>query len=60
MNITQKIASQLQLKEDQVAATIALFDEGNTMPFIARYRKERTGSLDVYIKDYIVGTSRCP
>jgi uncharacterized protein len=46
MNITQKIASQLQLKEDQVAATIALFDEGNTMPFIARYRKERTGSLD--------------
>ncbi len=46
MNITQKIASQLQIHEDQVAATIALFDEGNTLPFIARYRKERTGSLD--------------
>ncbi len=46
MHITQKIASLLSLREDQVAATIALFDAGNTLPFIARYRKEQTGSLD--------------
>ena len=46
MNITQKIATQLNLNDDQVAATIALFDEGNTLPFVARYRKEKTGSLD--------------
>jgi protein Tex len=46
MNITRKIATQLSLNDDQVAATIALFDEGNTLPFVARYRKEKTGSLD--------------
>jgi protein Tex len=46
MELTRKIATQLGLKEEQVAATATLFDEGNTLPFIARYRKERTGSLD--------------
>src|SRR5258708_29484536 len=42
----QKIASQLGLRPAQGAATIDLLDSGNTLPFIARYRKEMTGSLD--------------
>lgn len=45
-NYAQKIATNLNLRPQQVAATINLFDEGNTLPFIARYRKEMTGSLD--------------
>ncbi len=42
----EKIAARLRLKPQQVAAAISLFDEGNTIPFVARYRKEVTGSLD--------------
>jgi uncharacterized protein len=42
----QKIAEQLDLRPKQVAATIELLDAGNTLPFIARYRKEVTGGLD--------------
>ena len=41
-----KIAGSLGLKRSQVTATAALLDEGATIPFIARYRKEATGSLD--------------
>jgi uncharacterized protein len=41
-----RIAARLQLAEHRVAATVQLFDEGNTLPFIARYRKEMTGGLD--------------
>ena len=40
------IAGGLGLAPQSVAAVIALLDEGNTVPFIARYRKERTGNLD--------------
>ena len=40
------IANELQIKEEQVSKTVALMDEGNTIPFISRYRKEETGSLD--------------
>ena len=46
MDITKKIAEELQIKPTQVEATIKLIDEGCTIPFIARYRKEMTGSLD--------------
>lgn len=46
MDIIKKLASELELKEKQVADTVALIDDGNTIPFIARYRKEVTGSLD--------------
>jgi uncharacterized protein len=46
MNNSEIIASQLSVKASQVEATIRLLDEGNTVPFIARYRKEMTGSLD--------------
>lgn len=42
----QKIARQLNLRPAQVGATIELLDAGNTLPFIARYRKEITGALD--------------
>ncbi len=42
----KKIALQLSVKEQQVKATIELLDEGATIPFISRYRKEMTGSLD--------------
>ena len=42
----QLIAQQLGIKESQVAGTLMLLDEGCTIPFIARYRKERTGALD--------------
>ncbi len=42
----QKIAEELNLKKHQVVATSALIEEGATVPFIARYRKERTGALD--------------
>ena len=45
MNITKIIAEELQVKETQVDATLKLIDEGNTIPFIARYRKEATGGL---------------
>ena len=46
MDIIKKIAEEFNLKVDQVEKTVALIDEGNTIPFIARYRKEETGSLD--------------
>ncbi len=46
MNINQKLAEEFKLKEEQVEKTVALIDEGNTIPFIAHYRKEVTGILD--------------
>jgi uncharacterized protein len=46
MTHAEQIASQLHVKPSQVAATIKLLDEDNTVPFIARYRKEMTDSLD--------------
>ena len=45
MNINEKIAQELNIKLFQVENTIKLIDEGNTIPFIARYRKEVTGNL---------------
>ncbi|MGM9632652.1 MAG: Tex family protein [Eubacteriales bacterium] len=46
MNITETLAKELGITAEQVEKTTALIDEGNTIPFIARYRKEVTGSLD--------------
>lgn len=46
MNINQKLAEELEVKLWQVDAAVKLIDEGNTIPFISRYRKEITGSLD--------------
>ena len=46
MNINKKIAEELLVKLWQVDAAVALIDEGNTIPFISRYRKEATGALN--------------
>ncbi|MEG2406946.1 MAG: Tex-like N-terminal domain-containing protein, partial [Clostridiales bacterium] len=46
MDIIATIAKELSLKVSQVKSAVALIDEGNTIPFIARYRKEVTGSID--------------
>ena len=46
MTHAEQIASQLHVKPSQVTAVINLLDDDNTVPFIARYRKEMTGSLD--------------
>ena len=46
MDILKKLQEELNIKASQVENTVKLLDEGNTVPFIARYRKEMTGSLD--------------
>ena len=46
MDITAKIAEELGIRKNQAQAAIQLIDEGNTIPFIARYRKEATGALN--------------
>ena len=46
MEISKVIAQELGIKVSQVEATVKLIDEGSTIPFIARYRKEVTGSLN--------------
>ena len=52
MDIIQKLASEFKIRTDQVEHTVELIDEGNTIPFIARYRKEVTGGLsDVTLRD---------
>ncbi len=52
MNIIEKLASEFKVKTSQVEHTVELIDEGNTIPFIARYRKEVTGGLsDVTLRD---------
>ena len=46
MNLIEQLARELNLKAANVEATVKLIDEGNTIPFIARYRKEVTGGMD--------------
>lgn len=46
MNILETITVEFKLKPWQTENTVKLIDDGNTIPFIARYRKEATGSLD--------------
>ena len=46
MNINKIIADELSIKLSQVDAAVKLIDEGNTIPFISRYRKEATGALN--------------
>ena len=45
-NIVSILKNELQIGEKQITAAIELLDDGNTVPFIARYRKEATGGLD--------------
>lgn len=52
--LLRRLAGELQLSKKQIQSVIQLLDEGNTVPFIARYRKEMTGALDeVQIKDIL-------
>ncbi len=52
MDINKKLVEEFKIRKDQVENTIKLLDEGNTVPFIARYRKEVTGGLeDIVIRD---------
>ncbi len=54
MHIATQLTAEFGLKAFQVTNTLALFDEGATVPFVARYRKERTGSLDeIQIRDLL-------
>ena len=46
IEFAQTIANELQIRPNQVARSIELFDDDNTVPFVARYRKEATGGLD--------------
>lgn len=46
LSINKLIAQELNVKEQQIDATVQLLDDGNTVPFVARYRKEVTGGLD--------------
>ena len=51
--INQKLSKELNLRENQVKNTIELIDAGNTIPFIARYRKEVTGGMsDEVLRDF--------
>ena len=52
VDLMRRIAASLNINMSQVSAVIGLFNEGSTVPFIARYRKEMTGSLDeVQVRD---------
>lgn len=52
MNINEIIAQELDVKVSQIEKTVELIDQGNTIPFIARYRKEVTGNLsDEQLRD---------
>ena len=46
MDINKTLAKEFSLRQEQVDNTVALIDDDKTIPFIARYRKELTGSLD--------------
>ena len=45
-DIIKQIASELSVKDNQIESVLKLLSDGNTIPFIARYRKEATGALD--------------
>ena len=53
MNINEILKNQFNLRDEQINNTIKLIDEGNTIPFIARYRKEMTGEMsDVTLREF--------
>lgn len=53
MNINEILKKEFNLRDEQINNTIALIDDGNTIPFIARYRKEMTGEMsDVVLRDF--------
>ena len=48
VNIVDRLALELGISKNQVNNVIALLDDGNTVPFISRYRKEQTGAATLY------------
>ena len=48
--ITELLAQELNCRQEYIANVIALLDEGNTIPFIARYRKEQHGAMDARLR----------
>ena len=59
MDINQKLTEELDVNRWQIDAAVTLIDEGNTIPFISRYRKEATGhsttsSLGSFMKDFSI------
>lgn len=53
MNINEILKKEFNLRDEQINNTIALIDDGNTIPFIARYRKEMTGEMsDIVLRDF--------
>ena len=60
MDILQKLTQEFSVKPWQVENAVKLIDDGNTIPFIARYRKGATGSLDdQLLRDYQTGSHIC-
>ncbi len=59
MDIIQALQEELKIGRHQVEAAVKLIDEGNTIPFIARYRKEATGSLDDEVLRRLDGKRAC-
>ncbi len=58
MDIIASLTSELNVGRGQVEAAVKLIDEGNTIPFIARYRKEATGSLNDEVGPRTGGSGR--
>ena len=54
-----RIAQDLQIRKVQVESVVQLLDEGNTVPFITRYRKERTGGIDEEVIRQILDDGFC-
>ena len=53
MNINEILKKEFNLKDEQINSVIKLIDEGNTIPFIARYRKEMTGEMsDITLREF--------
>ena len=58
MDILAALTAEFHLRAQQVENTVRLLDDGNTIPFIARYRKEMTGSLDDQLLRQLAGLYR--
>mgnify|MGYP001359513130 CR=1 FL=1 len=56
MDINKTLAEEFKLRQEQIDNTVALLDDDKTIPFIARYRKELTGSLDDQVLRSLTGS----
>ena len=55
VNIEERLSKELGISLKYVENVIGLLDEGNTVPFIARYRKEKTGQMnDIVLRDFYI------